>query len=261
MRLAISLACKGEIAERIIIMGGYIMVNNLRIGICDDEEVVHRIMKQFIYTYSKEKSVAVDVISYTSGISLTDSIDVFNLDVLFLDIDMPRLDGIETAHRLNETKMSGRIIMLTSKLERFKEAFEIGAFRFVTKPIEQQEVFKVLDAVRSRMVGNKEVTVFRDGIAYTIVQKEILYIMSDKHSSYVFTEKYDFRSEKSMTWWEKELDDNMFFRCHKSYIVNLGRIKEMDKKIHLITGEYIDISRRKKSELLQRFMEYDTKYR
>lgn len=152
--------------------------------------------------------------------------------------------------------------MLTSKTERFKEAFKIGAFRFVTKPIEQQEVFDAIDDVRARMIGNKELTLFRDGKNYTIPQKDIMYVMIDKTSAYAFTEKHDFRSNNPLSWWEQELDERLFVRCHKSYIVNLSKIAEIEKKmIRLVSGELIPVARRRKEELERRFMKYDTKYR
>lgn len=238
------------------------MKNVLRIGVCDDEEVIYKEMSKYITFYSEKKNIAVESKYYNSGIGLIESEDATNLDILFLDIDMPELDGIETAYKLNMFKKSCKIVMLTSKTERFKEAFKIGAFRFVTKPIEQQEVFDAIDDVRARMIGNKELIVFRDGKNYTIPQKDIMYVMIDRTSAYVFTEKHDFRSNNPLSWWEQELDERLFVRCHKSYIVNLSKIAEIEKKsIRLVSGELIPIARRRKEELERRFMKYDTKYR
>ena len=130
------------------------MQEKLRIGICDDEKVINGIMETIIASYGEEKNIVTDITYYESGIALLNSHDVPNLDILFLDIDMPELDGVETAYKLNECKHHCKIVMLTSKVERFKEAFKIGAFRFVTKPIEEQEVFDAMDDVRARMIGN-----------------------------------------------------------------------------------------------------------
>lgn len=238
------------------------MKNVLRVGICDDEKVIYSEMRKHITFYSEQRKIAVESKYYKSGIELIENEDIANLDILFLDIDMPELDGIETAYKLNKFKKSCKIVMLTSKTERFKEAFKIGAFRFVTKPIEQQEVFDAIDDVRARMIGNKELTLFRDGKNYTIQQKDIMYVMIDKTSAYVFTEKQDFRSNNPLSWWEQELDEKLFVRCHKSYIVNLSKVAEIEKKmIRLVGGELIPIARRRKEELERRFMKYDTKYR
>ena len=238
------------------------MKNVLRVGVCDDEKVIYSEMNKYITFYSEQRRIAVKTKYYQSGIELIENKDIADLDILFLDIDMPELDGIETAYQLNKFMKNCKIVMLTSKTERFKEAFKIGAFRFVTKPIEQQEVFDAIDDVRDRMIGNKELTLFRDGKNYIIQQKDILYVMMDKTSAYIFTEKHDFRSNEPLSWWEQELDERLFVRCHKGYIVNLSKIEELEKNmIRLVGGEKIPVARRRKEELELRFMKYDTKYR
>lgn len=238
------------------------MNNVLRIGICDDEKVIYSEMNKYITFYSEQRKIAVKTKYYKSGIELLENEKIIDLDILFLDIDMPELDGIETAYQLNKFMKNCKIVMLTSKTERFKEAFKIGAFRFVTKPIEQQEVFDAIDDVRERMIGNKELTLFRDGKNYIIQQKDILYVMMDKTSAYIFTEKHDFRSGDPLSWWEQELDERIFVRCHKSYIVNLSKIVDIEKRmIRLVGGEMIPVAKRRKEELELRFMKYDTKYR
>ena len=238
------------------------MKNVLRVGVCDDEKVICSEMNKHITFYSEQRKISVETKYYQSGIELIENKDIADLDILFLDIDMPQLDGIETAYRLNKFIKNCKIVMLTSKTERFKEAFKIGAFRFVTKPIEQREVFDAIDDVRDRMIGNKELTLLRDGKNYIIQQKDILYVMMDKTSAYIFTEKHDFRSGDPLSWWEQELDERIFVRCHKSYIVNLSKIADIEKRmIRLVGGEKIPVARRRKEELELRFMKYDTKYR
>lgn len=237
------------------------MQDLLKIGICDDEKTVYNEMRKHIVFYSEQKKIVAELKYYRSGIELIESNDIKSLDILFLDIEMPRMDGIETANMLHDEMKTCKVIMLTCKAERFKEAFKIGAFRFVTKPIEQQEVFEAIDDVRKRMLGNAEISLYRDGRIYKIQELDIVYIMADKTSTCIFTEKYDFRSDRSLAWWEQELDDRLFLRCHKGYIINLGKISQIEKEIKLVTGEIIPVARRRKSELEQRFMEYDTKYR
>ena len=234
----------------------------LRVGICDDEEVIYNKMNRLMITYGEQKKLSMRVQYYSSGSRLLESKDIAELDIIFLDIDMPELDGIETAHQFNRMKTDCKIIMLTSKVERFKEAFKIGAFRFVTKPIEEHEVFEALDNVRDSMAGMKMIDLYRDGRIYSVLQKDIFYIMVDKKSAYVYTEKYDYRSDETLDWWETELDERLFVRCHKGYIVNVSKIANICKNgIQLTTGERFPIARRRMQEVEQRLMEYDTVYR
>lgn len=238
------------------------MKEKLRIGICDDIEVVHDTMKKLIYTYAQENDFTVEVMSYISGVDLIKSQDISRLDVLFLDIEMPGLDGVETAYRLRQISNHCKIVMLTGRVERFKEAFEIGAFRFVTKPIEEREVFKVMDALRNCIMGNKKISLKLNAQKCAILEKDIMYVMIDKWAACICTETYDFRDEHSLDWWEQKLDNRLFFRCHKSYIVNMSKIVEFGAKdVLLITGERIPVAKRRMKELELHYMEYDAKYR
>lgn len=233
----------------------------LKIGICDDEKEVHVKMKHYMEIYAKDRGISYILVHFLSGLDLLLKEDAADLDILFLDIEMPGQDGIETAFQLQKREISYKIIMLTGKTERFKEAFKIGAFRFVTKPIQEQELFEAMDDARNRMMGRQEVPVFYNGKNHTILQKEICYIQTDKTSTMIYTKKYEYHSELSLKQWEAVLDKRMFFRCHKAYIVNFEMIAEIEKDtVFLRTGEKILVSRRKKNEFERKYMEFDTKY-
>lgn len=232
----------------------------LKIAICDDEQHIHDAVGDFINLYSETNHVACEIYNIYSGQQLL----LFNkeIDMLLLDIDMPEMDGIQAIQNLSSHGVDYKIIMLTSKVDRFKEAFKIGAFRFVTKPIFQKELFEAITDVRKRMVGTEKIRVYHDNIPYSIMQKDILYIMADKDITRIFTEGQDFRSEWSLKRWQKELDKAMFFHCHRSYIVNIGAITEIEKEILFITsGEKIPIARRKRTDLLHTYMIYDVQRR
>jgi DNA-binding LytR/AlgR family response regulator len=175
---------------------------------------------------------------------------------------MPEMDGIEVAERLNLKGIDYKIVMLTGKSERFKEAFKIGAFRFVTKPIATEELFEAIDDVRKCMIGGETANVICGGNPYEIHQKDIIYIEGNKSVTNIYTKNKAYHSHLSLGGWTEQLEEKMFFQCHKSYIVNLAVIEEIDEDIAtLVTEERVPIARRRKKALLQAFMEYDTRYR
>lgn len=227
------------------------------IGLCDDELFVYKEVKQLLLEYQKIYQRECEVIYYPNAQSLLEAND--SLECLLLDIEMPQMDGIELAKRLNRQGREYRIVMLTGRVDRYKEAFQIQAFRFVSKPIVKEELFEALDDVQKQRLGEREVCVYRDNVAYTLPQRDIIFIMANKASTIIYTLKQDYRSEMLLKDWETELDTRLFFRCHKSYIVNLSRIEEIKKdEIIVSTGERLPVSRREKNSLRQAFMEYDT---
>ncbi len=232
----------------------------LIVGLCDDEQYIHEEVEHLIAEYVKIHKISYELIHFYSGQELLNNHSY--LDFILLDIDMPKMDGIKVGMKLRDREISYKIIMLTAKEERYREAFKIGAFRFIPKPIEKQEFFDTISEVREHLIGLNKVTVYRDGIAYSIMQKNIDYIEADRSSTLIFTKDWEYRSEQSLSAWKEILDERIFFQCHKSYLVNIGKIEEIEKNIlKLVTGEKIKVSKRQRTPLLHAFMEYDTNHR
>lgn len=230
------------------------------IAVCDDEEYIHDKIRQLMKIYGEEKKVDCILNHFYAASELLSFQNPF--DILLLDIEMPEMDGIEAAFRLEKRGMDCKIIMLTCRVDRFKDAFKIGALRFVTKPIEKGELFEAVDDARMRMVGRGMVRVSHDGRSYLVMQKDIVYVMADSSATKVFTEKCEYRSENTLSSWEEQLDKRIFFLCHRSYLVNLSKIMQIEKTVAVLTtGEKVPVARRKCTELLQAYMEFDLKLR
>ena len=230
------------------------------IAICDDEEYVHSEVQQYLTEYMKLHGCEFEIVDFYDGTELLNSVQ--NIDILYLDIEMSHLNGIEAAKSYNRINSDCKVIVLTSWVERFKEAFVIGAFRFVTKRIQKQELWDSGAEALSSIAGGTYMDVWRDGEKYQIRQKDILYLMADRSCSKIFTRKLEYRSEEPLSWWQKQLDERMFFQCHRSYIVNLGEITSIEKNcLVLSTGEKVEISRRKYTDFMQAYMLYDTRIR
>lgn len=235
-------------------------MTDLVIGLCDDEEHIHNKVEKLMDEYARRVEISFKMIHFYSAKGLIESKD--EIDVLLLDIDMPEMDGIAAADCLQKRGITYKIIMLTAMENRYKDAFKINAFRFVTKPIVENELYDALDDVRECMLGMEIEKVYLDGIAHEVMQREILYIEADRDVSLIFTKTLTYQSEDSLKKWMQRLDDVLFFQCHKSYIVNLGQIASIQKGIvTLYSGEKVSVSRRKRTELENAYMEYDTKRR
>lgn len=108
------------------------------IGICDDEMLAVLQIEKMVIDYLERVEREVKILLFQSGRELLEHIE--ELHILFLDIEMPKMDGIEIGKNICKRNKECKIIMATGHLERFKEAFKIDAFRFVTKPFDSGEV-------------------------------------------------------------------------------------------------------------------------
>lgn len=230
----------------------------VNIALCDDEESIHNIVGDMLEKYSKERECEIKLTHFFSAKELLVSKE--EIQILLLDIDLPQMDGIEAAKHLLEDGRICKIIMLTGKQERFKEAFKIGAYRFVTKPIDWNELCEALDDTRKTLLGYEEIELKFNSILCKVQQRNIEYIEACGDYVKIYVRNKVYESHKSLKNWEEELDSRLFVECHKSYIVNLNNIKEIRKNtLVLENAREIPIARRRKSEVLQRFIEYDTK--
>ena len=190
----------------------------LKIGICDDEQIVSEILKRKVEICLREAGVQAEITLFSQGQDLLETGE--DLDILFLDIEMPEMDGIEVGKKLRQKGNDFKIIVATSMVERFKEAFYIDAFRFVTKPFEMEEI---------RAIGG-EVELFIKGKKY--------------------------RKDITLTDLERELSETLFFRISRQYIVDLGEITEQKANMVKVAGETLKVSVRKQKDFEKAYLRY-----
>ena len=231
----------------------------LQIAICDDVLEQTSMLQTYIRNYCRENNAEYKLDLYTSGMDLL--LDVERFDIIFLDIEMPGLDGIETGKKIREKNAACRIIMETVMVERMKEAFYIEAFRFITKPIQRSEVEEALSACMKKVLGSTNMNLYYNRIVHQVHQSEIQYVVTyDSYSEYRVRNKM-LRSEASLKELENQLDQRLFFRVHRKYIVNMAQVQSYQNGIIKMKDIELPVSRRKKKEFERAYMQFDLKYR
>lgn len=171
-----------------------------------------------------------------------------NLDIVFLDIVMPNIDGIEVGRQIRRRNSECKIIIASGKTERFKEAFQICAFRFITKPFDEEEIRETIQAYSNEKLEMKTINLYRNRNLYKVLQSDIWYICAyDSYTEY-FVENKKFRQTYSLNQLEEILDQNCFYRACRQYIVNLYWIQDYKNGIINMGICQISVSRRKRKE-------------
>lgn len=227
-------------------------MNKNRVMICDDDPVIHSTIKAMLSEYDD----VFEFVSVYDGESLLQYKEMFS--ILLLDIDMGVLDGIETAKRLKNNGIEPLIIMISSKRERFKEAFMIGASRFVTKPIDKDELVEAIQYAKSQIIGYTTHVVSKKGRKYKIFEKDIEYIKAVKDYVEIVCKQETYDCNCPLKKMEETLDEELFMSCHRSYVVNISKIRDLqDDCIITISGKEIPISRRKKKGMMKAIMNFE----
>ena len=158
------------------------------------------------------------------------------VDVVFLDINMPELDGMSLGKILTKLNSNIKIIFITAYRDYAAEAFEIKAFDYLLKPYSEKRITEVLNNLTmikdnsptKEVEKINKVTVFLDEKMVVLSLDEIYYIEVSEKESLVYTQNEIYTSKLKISKWEEILPKNKFYRTHRAYIVNLDKIKEVE---------------------------------
>ena len=230
----------------------------IKIGICDDEKIFLDKILEMVQKYLSEKNIKADIDTFTDGKSLVEGYREY--DILFLDIEMPILDGMETAKRIREMNSQTLIIFVTSSQEMVYKAFEVKTFRYLVKPIEYNELMIVLDAAIEELnkIGDETITVEITQRKYIkILVSEIIYIEKIRRKIIIHTKEKSYESNINIRDIEILLMEKNFYRTYTSYLVNMECIKDYDKNsVILRNGEIVMLSRLKYQDFKNTFMKF-----
>lgn len=228
-------------------------------GICDDEKYIVDILKTKIQICFNEYGIQTEIFKFYLGKELLDCEK--KIDLLFLDIDMPEIDGIEAGKLFRYRNEDCKIIMLTARSDRMREAFFLEAYRFITKPFEDAELKEAIESFMRRRIGCQKILLYEKRKVVEIFQYQIIYIQTyDSYTEFIVGQRI-LRSERSLKELETELDGRLFIRIDKKYIVNFRNIDYYDKGTVSIAGKKIKVSRRRIREFEERYREFDLRYR
>lgn len=218
----------------------------MKIAICDDEEIFSLKLQEYLENYYKSIDLIID--KFKSGedfIKKCTNMD-YGYDLVFLDIEMGQLDGIETAKKLREYNKDIIIIFLTSHIEFATYGYEVNAFRFLIKPIQETKLKNALLDVQSEIDANKKIIIKDKDREILLRYTDIVYVEAQNVNINICTMNEKFLIRKTLRKIEEELKGPTFFKCHRSYIVNLAFIADYDNKIITMeNGEKINLSRNK----------------
>lgn len=226
-----------------------------KIVICDDEPIFCNKIKQFILEYCNQNAIKSSIHIYNSGEECLSNLRDCN--ILFLDIDMPGMDGIEVGKRIPHINKSVMIVYLTSCVERMQEAFGPQVFSFLRKPVKRERINQVLSKILIEKQNKYRIAIdeANDGKLYYNTD-EVVYIIAQRQYSKIVTADKQYIVRKSIREWTEELNSYHFLQTHKSVLINLERVKFLDTKIIMDNGHVLPIATRRQHETRNAYHAY-----
>lgn len=230
----------------------------MRIAICDDNPLIREQLEKLIRDFfAKNQLKCPEIVVFPDGEALLS--DKSEKDIVFLDVEMPGLDGIFVGRELKRANKNTIIFIVTSFVEYLDDAMRFHVFRYLSKPLEKYRFYQnMADALQLYNTFVAKIAIeTKDGV-YTVSSSEILAVEAQRRKILVHTTSRTLESTQGMSYWLKELPKNCFFQSHRSFIVNMAHITAFDHDvIYLFHNQYrAYLTRRKYTDFKEAYLLY-----
>lgn len=230
----------------------------MRILICDDDVEIAKQLEKIVHCYFQKNALKVpEIVTYDNGEDLLN--DSGTKDIVFLDIEMPGMSGIYVGNELKRTNENVIIFIVTSYSEYLDEAMRFHVFRYLSKPLDKQRIFRNMkDALALYNTSVNKIPIeTKNGISI-VPAADIIFIEAHGHRVTIHTLRQDYESIHSMKYWVEKLNMPCFFFSHRSYLVNLKYVSDFDHSlIHLHNTQFAAyLTRRKYTQFKDAYLLY-----
>lgn len=229
----------------------------IKIAIIDDEEEAVKTLVGYLDRYSEEKKILFDIATFNNVVPFIDNFKG-QYDIVFLDILMPYLNGVDAAHKLREKDKNFILYFVTSTKQFAIKGYEVEALDYLVKPIEYYEfILKVTKAFdRLNKASNASITVKTRNGYKSLDASEIIYVEVISHHCEIHTTSGLYRQYLTIKSVENRLKDHGFVRCNNCYLVNLAYVTSIEEYDVVVGEDRLLISHPRKKEFLQKFKEF-----
>lgn len=228
----------------------------LRIAIVDDEKSVVDFIFKLVSGYCEYKKLTYKIYTYFDGVELINSKVKF--DIIFLDVEMRVMNGIETAQHIRKKDVNVSIVYMTSYTDYWRRAYKVHAFDFIVKPVDKNSIDLVMDdfllTVYNQNTARVSFNSSKGLVLLNMNEIRYFYIRDKKKLEISTTLKGDFIIKENLGDVYEKLDKDQFYMPHRCCIVNLEFVKSVtsDRLIILDNGDYLPLSQRKKDEFMKK---------
>lgn len=233
----------------------------MNIAVCDDNLLDIELTVDLLEYYFSDKSVTLNIDRYKNGANLIYEVEDGQLyDIIFLDIFMDKLLGIDVAKTLRDINFNGEIIFLTSSSKFAVDSYDVQASGYLLKPLCYDKLEKTID----KTIHDFDINTYRVRRRSNFVlipYNEIIYVESNNSKCILHRKSgEDYNIYKKLGEIEDELHDSRFLRSHQSYLVNMDYIIQAGSQFELSTGDSVLIRQRQLREIRTVYLDYSEKH-
>ena len=229
-----------------------------KIAICDDQTVDQEYIAGIVREWATTQGIMVQLNTFSSAEAfLFQYEEEKDYDIIILDIEMDKMDGVTLAKKLRENNDHIQLFFVTGYPDFIAEGYEVEALHYLMKPVNREKCFKVLDkAVQNLSKATEVIFLQKNGETLLCPIRDIYYVEVFSHVCVLHGKDGTFEEKMSISELEDKLGES-FVRTHRSFLVNLARIRRIAKtEISMEDGSIVPLARRKYTEVNQAFIRY-----
>lgn len=229
----------------------------MRIAICDDLQQERERIMPLIREFLDEHGVEADISEYISGEELIENFSAGVFSLVFLDIYMGGMSGVETARQLKSVDSDCVIVFTTTSKEHGADAFDVNALHYIVKPVEKEKLFSVMEKWFIRSATALTIQVKSGRTTQKIVLSDIIYIETLPRGVIIHTESSDIETTITMKEFEQLLPQSDFYRPSRWCIVSLPHVRSVTESDIVLEGLVkVPVPRRERDTAKTALVEY-----
>lgn len=232
----------------------------MRIAICDDEKKICLFMKETINRFYFGRDEEIRISCFEGGEQLLQA-NLSDIDILFLDIEMPGYNGVDVAKIIRKENQSMIIVFVTAYDEFVFESFKVKAYRYLLKPLKEEDLIETLQSIQQELYSSEnELSISFQNNNYRIRIADIIYVEGMKGKIWIHCKDNTYRYRDALKNVDIMLKGKGFFQIHQSYVINMNKVIRYDKSVIELEGGYkVSVSRYKWKAFQEEYVRYWSK--
>lgn len=229
----------------------------LRIVIVEDDNSSVELLETYINRYSKERGEKIEIRHFSDGLTFIGNYQP-PCDAVLMDIEMPNVNGMKAAELLRKMDKKVNLIFVTNMAKYAIKGYEVEAIGFIVKPVNYYALSILFDKIvqRKQANGSEEMLLSVEGSKIRLSLCDIYYIEVIDHLLIFHTTDGNLKTLGKLSEFEKMLTSKNFFRCQKSFLINLHYVTKIKNQFVVVHGKEIPVGRNKKKKLFDAFCKY-----
>lgn len=237
----------------------------INIAICEDNKIDRTLLVEIVRHLIEAKGSQATISEFASGEELTEKFKEEKFDLVFLDIMMNNMNGIEAGKIIHSLDAKAEIVYCTSSSDFAIEAHEVHAMGYLLKPYDPFRIGAIVDYYLQKYPeqNQKYISVKSKWKTYNIFYKDIVCVESENKvvNFYTLTQG-TIKVYGKLDEFETQLDDNIFLRCHQSYLVNLRHVVGCTGTDFItLNQQFVPIRKSGRKAIIERYNEYELQER